>query len=312
MAGNQWFTSYLLDALGRAGMAPELLINVDSALAKGTSGYMDLAPQAQSLCVDIYRPSSFLLDSAEDRSALGDREIQALLVFGWHRLIPEWLLEHCAQGAYGVHGGPKAPPRCRGRAVFNWALILGCTQFSMYLFQLTPRPDDGRLVDMTSFDLLPEDDIASVYNKNCVVTKRMVLHHLPAILKGTAKLRSQPPGEPSYLPGRKPEEGGIDWRQSARRIADLVRAIAPPYQGAFTSLGDMRIELQRANVFDTLIEFEAEPGTIVEVFPAGEFVVAAGEHTVYVREYECEDRSLITPGERLRPVSGVQPPDPVL
>ena len=38
----------------------------------------------------------------------------------------------------------------------------------------------------------------------------------------------------SYCGGRKPEDGRIDWSKSAREIHNLVRAVAPPYPGAFT------------------------------------------------------------------------------
>ena len=41
----------------------------------------------------------------------------------------------------------------------------------------------------------------------------------------------------SYFGGRTPEDGRIDWSQSAAAIHDLVRAVAPPYPGAFTTIG---------------------------------------------------------------------------
>ena len=37
-----------------------------------------------------------------------------------------------------------------------------------------------------------------------------------------------------YFGGRKPEDGRIDWSQSAQEIHNLVRAVAPPFPGAFT------------------------------------------------------------------------------
>jgi methionyl-tRNA formyltransferase len=40
----------------------------------------------------------------------------------------------------------------------------------------------------------------------------------------------------AYFGGRKAEDGAIDWSQSARDIHNLVRAVAPPYPGATTTL----------------------------------------------------------------------------
>jgi methionyl-tRNA formyltransferase len=38
----------------------------------------------------------------------------------------------------------------------------------------------------------------------------------------------------SYFGGRKPADGQIHWNQTAKQVHDLVRAVAPPYPGAFT------------------------------------------------------------------------------
>ena len=45
----------------------------------------------------------------------------------------------------------------------------------------------------------------------------------------------------SYFGGRTPEDGRIDWSWPAERIHALIRAVAPPFPGAFTDLGPQRI-----------------------------------------------------------------------
>jgi methionyl-tRNA formyltransferase len=40
----------------------------------------------------------------------------------------------------------------------------------------------------------------------------------------------------SYFGRRKPEDGRIDWRAAAQQIHALIRAVAPPFPGAFTDL----------------------------------------------------------------------------
>src|SRR2546426_1100430 len=37
-----------------------------------------------------------------------------------------------------------------------------------------------------------------------------------------------------FRSARRPEDGRIDWSKSALEIHNLVRAVAPPYPGAFT------------------------------------------------------------------------------
>jgi len=47
----------------------------------------------------------------------------------------------------------------------------------------------------------------------------------------------------SYFGGRRPEDGRIDWSQGAWQVHNLIRAVAPPYPGAYTIADCARIEL---------------------------------------------------------------------
>ena len=48
-----------------------------------------------------------------------------------------------------------------------------------------------------------------------------------------------------YFGGRRPEDGRIPHDASARQIHDLVRALAPPYPGAFVLLQGRRLVIER-------------------------------------------------------------------
>ena len=72
-----------------------------------------------------------------------------------------------------------------------------------------------------------------------------------SILAGTASLRPNELGKGSYYGGRRPEDGRIDWRRSAREIHNLVRAVAPPYPGAFCD---------RLKVYRTQLAEQPAPG----------------------------------------------------
>ena len=49
-------------------------------------------------------------------------------------------------------------------------------------------------------------------------------------------MRPQDLSKGSYFGGRRPEDGVIDWRDSATNIHNLIRAVAPPYPGATTTV----------------------------------------------------------------------------
>lgn len=312
VAGNQWITRYLLAALAEAGHAPSLVISMAKDWADRISGYEDLAPDAASLGAALYRPTRYAMKSAEDKKALARYDIDVLFVFGWQRLIPDWLIAHCSRGAFGVHGGPELPPRCRGRAVFNWAILLGFDRFHMYAFRLTPNVDDGDIVGLATFDILPDDDIVTLYHKNCVVSSRLFQDIIEKIESGLLRETPQPGAEATYLPKREPENGGIDWSASCKRVIDLVRALTRPYPGAFSDCERYRVTIQRAQMFDTKIVYDGAPGTIVDVFPNGDFVVAAGDGCIYVREWNASAGFVPRKGLAFRIVSGMPLPDPVV
>jgi methionyl-tRNA formyltransferase len=312
VAGNQWITSYLLDALHERGLTPKLVINMPPERSTGISGYVDLAEAASRLRAELYRPHRYSLKSEVDEIALKGKDIDQLFVFGWQRLIPGWLLDRCRLGAFGVHGGPEPPPRCRGRAVFNWALLLGYTHFHIYAFRLTPGVDDGEIVGLTTFDILPHDDILTVYHKNCVVSSRLFLRIAEEALRGTLRSEPQAREGATYLPKRSPENGGIEWSRSAKRIVDLIRALAPPYPSAFSDIGSSRVFIYRAHLFDTRINYDATPGTIVDVFPNNHFVVVAGDAAVYVRDWSASPDFAPRKGASFAPTSGSPLPDPVV
>lgn len=293
VAGNQWITSYLIHKLCDAGFKPDLVINMSPAHAEKISGYVDLTEVAQKYSIDVYRPTLYSLKSDDDIACMAEYEIDVLLVFGWQRLIPEWLIDRCKMGVYGVHGGPELPPRCRGRAVFNWAIIMGYTRFYLYLFKITPEVDSGNIVELREFDINDFDDILTIYHKNCVSTTQMIISNLPAVLDGTVKLSPQADEEPTYLPKRTPEDGEIYWNQPAKNICNLVRAVTKPYPGAFSNFNGHTVWIYRAHIFDEKIKFIGQTGEIVEVFENGDFIVLASDYPIYVSQYETDDGSVV-------------------
>src|SRR6185295_9547508 len=73
---------------------------------------------------------------------------------------------------------------------------------------------------------------------------------LPALIAGTAPRRPQDLASGSYFGGRRPEDGMIDWKRDALSIHNLVRAVAPPYPGARTTLAGLPARVLRTRVFD--------------------------------------------------------------
>ena len=57
------------------------------------------------------------------------------------------------------------PPRCRGRAVFNWSMILNFKKLIVYAMELKPGIDDGDIFIKEKILISDQDDINSLYLK---------------------------------------------------------------------------------------------------------------------------------------------------
>ena len=66
------------------------------------------------------------------------------------------------------------PPRCRGRAVFNWSIILNFQKMTAYAMELKPGVDDGDIF-IKKISISQQDDINSLYLKNAIVSSEFFL-----------------------------------------------------------------------------------------------------------------------------------------
>lgn len=157
-----------------------------------------------------------------------------LFSFYYRMMLSPALLRLAARGAFNVHG--SLLPKFRGRVPVNWAIIKGETETGATLHEMVEKPDAGRIVDQCAVPILPNDTAIEVFNKVTVAAEIALNRALPALLNGSAIMRAQDLTSGSYYGGRKPSDGVIDWNQSAINIHNLIRAVAPPYPGATTTI----------------------------------------------------------------------------
>jgi methionyl-tRNA formyltransferase len=142
-------------------------------------------------------------------------------------------------GALNIHG--SLLPKYRGRAPVHWAIIHGETTTGATLHYMVEKPDAGALVDQEAVPILENDTALDVSIKVADAAQTVLRRSLPRLIAGTAAAVPLDLKKGSYFGRRTPEDGRIDWRRSARAIHDLVRAVAPPFPGAFTEVNGCRL-----------------------------------------------------------------------
>ena len=171
-----------------------------------------------------------------------------LFSFYYRRMLSPALLAVPARGALNMHG--SLLPKYRGRAPVNWAVLHGEAETGATLHYMAEKPDAGDIVAQTAVSILPDEMARDVFDKVTAAAATTLHRVLPALLAGTAPRTVQDLSKGSYFGGRKPADGRIDWRQSARAIHNLVRAVAPPFPGAFTTINGVECRILRTRVVD--------------------------------------------------------------
>lgn len=172
-----------------------------------------------------------------------------LFSFYYRRMIPEGVLRLARCGALNMHG--SLLPRYRGRSPVNWAILNGETETGVTLHHMTARADAGAVVGQESVAILPDDLALDVFRKVTCAAERLLDRTLPALVAGSAQAVPQVESSATTFGGRKPEDGVIDWRRPAAAVHNLVRAVAPPFPGAFTTLRGETVFVHRTVRVDT-------------------------------------------------------------
>jgi len=171
-----------------------------------------------------------------------------LFSFYYRSMLDTDILALPSRGALNMHG--SLLPKYRGRAPVNWAILHGERHTGATLHYMTAKPDAGDIVAQQAVPILPDDTALEVFRKVTVAAEIALDAVLPALIAGTAPRIPQDLAQGSYFSGRKPEDGRIDWSQSAQQIHNLVRAVAPPYPGAFTTIAGVSARILRTRVVD--------------------------------------------------------------
>jgi len=152
--------------------------------------------------------------------------------FYYRFMIPEQILACAKIAALNMHG--SLLPKYRGRAPVNWAILHGETETGASLHIMEAKPDAGDIVGQAAVSIGPDETATDVFSKVSRAAVSVIESALPSLLRGIVPRKPNELQKGSYFGGRKPADGQIHWNQTAKQVHDLVRAVAPPYPGAFT------------------------------------------------------------------------------
>lgn len=262
-----------LETLLSGGVEVPLVVTVRDDPAE-SQWFDSVATTAAGYGIETVTPADPNTPDMQERLA----ELQPDFVFSFYyrSLLGAPLLRAARLGALNMHG--SLLPRYRGRAPVNWAILRGERETGATLHYMVERADAGEIVDQLAVPILENDDARVVFSKVTVAAEIVLARSLPGLIAGSAPRHRQPVEAGEYFGRRRPEDGRIDWTWPARQIHNLVRAVAPPFPGAYADVGDQRWFIHQTRVV---------PKTTT---PSGQAKLVSVDGQCYV---ECCDGSIL-------------------
>lgn len=295
-------TRHLISHLSRVTPLSCLVtLSPEQGVVQNVADYQDLE-DLRGVVDEVYRVSSYNLKTETDRAFFEAKRYDVAFVAGWQRIIPDPILQTFPRGVYGMHGSSQNLPFGRGRSPLNWSIIEGREWFYTNLFRYLPGVDDGPVVGTACFSIQSTDTAETLHYKNILAMIHLVRANWAGLAAGNIELRPQPAVQATFYPQRKPDDGLVDWSDTVTNVDRLIRAVGPPFYGAFSYLGDQRVVIQRAAIFYT--DLEAHPfastayGTVCDVFSGGKFLVRCNGGMIIVHEWTGSVQ--LTAGDVLR------------
>ena len=225
-----------------------------------------------------------------------------LWVTDYRYLLPSLLVNLARLGAVNLH--PSLLPRYRGRASINWAILRGETELGLSAHLIDDGMDTGDIMAQRRYTLAQHEDVGDALEKLYPLYEAITAEVVAAFLSGSLPRRAQEVAHASVFPRRTPEDGLIDWTAPSRDVWNLIRAVAAPYPGAFSSAGSTRLTIWRAAAVESFArDTSPEAGEILDVSPDRKsLTVACGDAALVVTRYSLAAQTgdtAIHPGDVL-------------
>ena len=200
-----------------------------------------VAKLARSRGIPVFTPKN--VNEPEWVQKIERLKPEVIFSFYYRDLIRRPIRVIPTHGCVNLHG--SLLPKYRGRSPVNWQLVNGETESGVTLHYIIGRADAGDIIGQERVEVGPEDTAIVLYRKLLAAAERVLHRHLRGVLDGVAPRTKQDESQATVFGGRKPEDGLLDWRRPAWELHNLVRAVAPPWPGAFTFAEDGKVMILR-------------------------------------------------------------------
>ena len=236
-----------------------------------------------------------LSQPATMRDGAGLGELRAwradvLVVVAYGLILPQAVLDAPRLGSINVHA--SLLPRWRGAAPIQRALLAGDRETGITLMRMEATLDTGPILLQQPCAIQPTDTAETLHDALAELGQRTLLEGLDHLAAGRLDGTPQTQERATYAAKITKAEARIDWRLSAADIERRVRAFNPQ-PVAETALGESRLRIFGAQLYEGSDDPAAAPGTVIAVHDAGP-LVQCGDGALLLTQVQRPGRRIVT------------------
>jgi methionyl-tRNA formyltransferase len=249
--GTPAFAVPTLEKLAAAGHHIHLVVTQPDR-PKGRGLELVASPVKQSalkLNLPITQPDR-IKTNEEFRAQLTAIHPEAIIVVGYGRIIPQWMLDLPPLGNINLHA--SLLPKYRGAAPIQWAIASGETVTGNTTMRIDAGLDTGDILLQQQLAIAPDDTTETLAPRLASIGADLMLETLAGLTSGSLPPRPQDHSQSSLAPILKKEDGLIDFSRTAQEIYNRLRGFQP-WPGAYTKFRGKSLQILKAHPTETAI-----------------------------------------------------------
>jgi methionyl-tRNA formyltransferase len=208
---------------------------------------MQVAPSpvkqsALALGLPVTQPEA-IKNNDEFRAQLAALEPDAIIVVGYGRILPRWMIDLTSLGNINLHA--SLLPKYRGAAPIQWAIARGESVTGVTTMRIDAGLDTGDILLQKEISIAPTDTAETLAPTLAAVGADLMIETLRGLHAGTITPRPQDHQKATLAPILKKEDGRIDFRLHAQEICNRLRGFQP-WPGAFTTFRGKSLHVWKA------------------------------------------------------------------
>jgi methionyl-tRNA formyltransferase len=214
---------------------------------------------AIALGLPIVQPEK-IKNNADFRAQLEKIAPQAIVVVGYGRIIPPWMLDLPPLGNINLHA--SLLPKYRGAAPIQWAIANGETVTGNTTMRLDSGLDTGDILLQEELPVTADDDAITVATLLAQSGAALTVKTLRGLEDGSIHPVKQDESGSSLAPILQKEDGRILSSRTAAEIHNRLRGFQP-WPGAFTTFRGKNLNLIAAKPYENESGLSLSPGELL-------------------------------------------------